>query len=179
MPRRPLPSELFDCDRVAGTLWVGSFPPLDARTRTSVDVVAFTAEEHQPPAYRLAHVRIIRAPLTDDGFPLPARQWQAAISAASKVRHHLDLSERVLVTCHAGKNRSALVAAMALMMPPHLRIGVVHTPACLRSDQAIKMVRRARGIFTLSNAAFVEHLRSLDGLLCVGRMVTFAPHVYP
>lgn len=177
MPRRPLPSELFDCDRVSGTLWVGSLPPLDSRLRATVDVVAFTAEEHQPPRQKLQYLISIKAPLSDDGYPLKPKQWKAAVKAAERIRHYLDLGERVLVTCHAGRNRSALVAAMALMMPPHMNMASIQTPACVRSEQAIALVRKARGPFTLSNASFVQHLRSLDGI-CAGARVAFAPHVF-
>lgn len=56
---------------------------------------------------------------------------------------------RVLVRCSGGLNRSGLVVASTLV-----RLG--HTP-----DEAIGLVRRARGPWALTNPAFVTHLRSL------------------
>lgn len=54
----------------------------------------------------------------------------------------------VLVRCSGGLNRSGLVVASALV-----RLG--HGP-----EEAIALVRRARGPWALTNPAFVSHLRS-------------------
>ena len=56
---------------------------------------------------------------------------------------------RVLVRCSGGLNRSGLVVAATLV-----RLG--HGP-----DEAIGLVRRARGPWALTNPAFVRHLRAL------------------
>jgi protein-tyrosine phosphatase len=56
---------------------------------------------------------------------------------------------RVLVRCSGGLNRSGLVVASAL-------VGMGHEP-----DEAIAMVRAARGPWALTNPAFVTHVRAL------------------
>lgn len=56
---------------------------------------------------------------------------------------------RVLVRCSGGLNRSGLVAAVALT---HLGHPV---------DEAVSLVRRARGPWALTNPMFVAHLRTL------------------
>ena len=58
---------------------------------------------------------------------------------------------RVLVRCSGGLNRSGLVVASTLV-----RLG--HDP-----DDAIGLVRRARGPWALTNPAFVAHLRASAG----------------
>jgi hypothetical protein len=58
---------------------------------------------------------------------------------------------RVLVRCSGGLNRSGLVVAATLV-----RLG--HAP-----DEAIGLVRSARGPWALTNPAFVTHLRDLAG----------------
>lgn len=58
---------------------------------------------------------------------------------------------RVLVRCSGGLNRSGLVVASALV-----RLG--HPP-----DEAIALVRAARGPWALTNPAFVAHLRTTTG----------------
>lgn len=55
---------------------------------------------------------------------------------------------RVLVRCSGGLNRSGLVVASALV-----RLG--HAP-----DEAIRLVRAARGAWALTNPMFVSHLRT-------------------
>lgn len=55
--------------------------------------------------------------------------------------------KRVLVRCSGGLNRSGLVVASALVRMGH------------DADEAIAMVRTARGPWALTNPAFVSHLR--------------------
>jgi hypothetical protein len=61
----------------------------------------------------------------------------------------VESGRRVLVRCSGGLNRSGLVVAGTLV-----RLG--HGP-----DEAIALVRRARGPWALTNPAFVTHLRGL------------------
>lgn len=56
---------------------------------------------------------------------------------------------RVLVRCSGGLNRSGLVVALALIRLGH------------PSDEAVALVRAARGPWALTNPGFVTHLRSL------------------
>jgi protein-tyrosine phosphatase len=67
-------------------------------------------------------------------------------AAARTVAQRVQAVRRVLVHCWAGLNRSGVVSARALMF-----MGVPVTDAIAR-------VRSARGVWALSNAAFVEWL---------------------
>ncbi|GAB3262402.1 protein-tyrosine phosphatase family protein [Nocardioides dilutus] len=67
---------------------------------------------------------------------------------AGIVAEALGAGRRVLVRCSGGLNRSGLVVASSLV-----RLG--HAP-----DDAIALVRRARGPWALTNPGFVSHLRT-------------------
>ena len=67
---------------------------------------------------------------------------------AGLVADAVGADRRVLVRCSGGLNRSGLVVASALV-----RLG--HPP-----DEAIALVRRARGPWALTNPGFVTYLRS-------------------
>ena len=56
---------------------------------------------------------------------------------------------RVLVRCSGGLNRSGLVSALAL------------THLGRSADEAVALVRAARGPWALTNPGFVAHLKSL------------------
>ena len=66
---------------------------------------------------------------------------------ADVVAQALGAGRKVLVRCSGGLNRSGLVVASVLV-----RLG--HGP-----DEAIALVRRARGPWALTNPGFVTHLR--------------------
>lgn len=70
---------------------------------------------------------------------------------ADRVLAVRDEGGRVLVRCSGGLNRSGLVVATALVKQGH-------TP-----DEALALVRAARGPWALTNPGFVAHLRSHAG----------------
>jgi protein-tyrosine phosphatase len=87
----------------------GSAPP--AGVSLPFDVIVLAAEEYQPdlPGYEVMHVPL------DDGPP-PDRVTRMRIrSAARKVADHVSLGHRVLVTCWQGRNRSGVIAGLALV----------------------------------------------------------------
>lgn len=96
---------------------------------------------------------------------MSAEERKIALSAARKVRNMLDRGQTVLVTCHAGLNRSGLISGLALMLPS---TGMSITPGCLTSMQAIYAIRRARGSRALSNPQFVRMLERAE-CLCPSR----------
>jgi hypothetical protein len=172
------PSDLgIDANFVAGDLFQGAFPPLDDRLDRCTDVVVFAASELQPTPNRARRVTRIFAPNDDDGTPMTSAQWAIAKDAAVKVRRHLDRGRRVLVTCHAGLNRSGLISAMAMMLPPSQGARCGRTPSCLRSSEAIYLVRAARGPMALSNKEFEKVLHWLSGKLCPGARPVFSPRL--
>ncbi len=99
----------FDASRVHHRLYLGSRPQPDTNL-SHYDVVVFCAYEHQPPT-PLGKIGI-HVPLHEDSFP--DEDAKAAHDAARLVAEHVTAGRHVLVTCLYGRNRSALVAALAL-----------------------------------------------------------------
>ena len=110
-----------------GRLAQGSAP--SPRVRLPFDVVVLAAEEYQPdlPGYPV----VMHVPL-DDGPP-PDRDTRRRIrSAAQEVAEHVRLGHRVLVTCWQGRNRSGVIAGLALV-----RLGVPR-------ERAVRRIQRLR-----------------------------------
>ena len=102
-----------------------------------------TREGYGPPA-EVEHVVLRMADAAVDGG---TAERVAAI--ADRVATAVDAGRRVLVRCSGGLNRSGLVVASALV-----RTG--RTP-----EEAMALVRAARGPWALTNPGFVTHLRTL------------------
>jgi protein-tyrosine phosphatase len=92
-----------------GRLAQGSAPPL--AVRVPFDTIVLAAMEYQPdlPGYE-----VLRVPL-DDGSA-PDSQTRARIRSASReVARRIRAGRRVLVTCWQGRNRSGVIAGLALV----------------------------------------------------------------
>jgi protein-tyrosine phosphatase len=87
----------------------GSAPPPGARM--PFDVVVLAAMEYQPelPGYRVMHV-----PLDDSGPPPTKLDRMRIRHAARDIADLVRLRHRVLVTCAQGRNRSGVLAGLAL-----------------------------------------------------------------
>jgi protein-tyrosine phosphatase len=86
----------------------GSAPP--PGVRLPFEVVVLAAEEYQP---ELPGFTVLRVPL-DDGPP-PDKATRLRIrEAARRVGAYVQGGQRVLVTCFAGRNRSGVIAGLAL-----------------------------------------------------------------
>lgn len=133
----------MDADRIAPKLYLGGAP----RSCGPFDVVVLAAYELQNIPLRCV---VIQAPL-DDAVP-SKEEIKTALSAARKVQQFRRQGARVLVTCAQGINRSALIAALALMMEG------------LSARKAIAQIRRNRKAHMkpLSNKAFVQVLRQYE-----------------
>ena len=130
--------------QIIPNLWQGGLVPRGHIQ--GVDVLVLCAMEHQPRSAELPGVRmVVHAPM-DDAEP-SLEEVVTARQAAAHVAHALRHGRRVLVTCAQGRNRSGLVSALALT-----RLGA-------SPDQAIRLVRRARGANALSNPHFVDVIR--------------------
>ncbi len=96
----------------------GGAPP--EGVRIPFDVIVLAAREWQP---ELRGYEVIRAPLTDEGPP-PTEAERALIRASAKqVAKRIREGKRVLSTCWKGRNRSGVIAGLALVelgMPPRL-----------------------------------------------------------
>jgi protein-tyrosine phosphatase len=106
-------------------------------------VVSMTTRDGYGPSEGIEH-HVAR--MADAGVDagIAARVDELAVTIAEA----LGAGRRVLVRCSGGLNRSGLVVAATLV-----RLG--HAP-----DDAIVLVRRARGPWALTNPAFVSFLRA-------------------
>jgi protein-tyrosine phosphatase len=98
-----------------GLLAQGSAPPQGVRL--PFDVIVLSAMEYQPdlPGYH-----VIKMPL-DDGPPPDKLTRMRIRRTARQIADHVRLGHRVLVTCWQGRNRSGVLAGLALVdlgMPP-------------------------------------------------------------
>jgi protein-tyrosine phosphatase len=140
--------QTMDASNVATRLWVGARPPFDCDL-PRFDVLVLCAEELQPE--RLAfHGLVIRCPIPD--ATLSNAELTRALLASSAVADALSRGQRVLVTCAAGINRSALVAALALARIT--RMGAV---------ELMLLMRQRRHPMALSNPYFQQVLHKLVG----------------
>jgi hypothetical protein len=140
--------------RITGRLWVGAFPPPGDYAK-SFDTIVFTAMEHQPSAESYPGVRVRHHPFDDSVSPTK-KDLEAAAMASAAVARDLQRGRRVLVTCAMGRNRSALVAALALQRCTGAAGADVLSLVRARRTDAV-------GVRALSNPAFQKLLRSLPG----------------
>lgn len=135
--------------RVATNLWVGSAPTTRAHRAAIIkhfDVLVLCAEEYQPSARAFPGVEVVRCGIDD--ADLTRREKNRVFWGAIEVLGARQNGQRVLVTCWQGRNRSALVAAAALIFGGRSAQG------------AIAQVRRGRKVsHVLSNPSFVNFLR--------------------
>lgn len=143
---------MLDATEVYRGIWVGSAPE-PGYYGGRFDVIVLTSLEYQPPAYGFPGVIVRRFPFNDTGRPSD-EDWREAWRAASAVAHDVSVGRRVLISCNMGRNRSALVAALAI----HMLTG-------MSGARAGRIVRDRRtdlfGVRALSNDAFRGMLRSL------------------
>jgi hypothetical protein len=137
----------LDASNIVRRLWIGSKPPLD-RPLPDFDILVLCAREIQPERVGFQG-KVIRVPLPD--AILNDTEVRAALVGARSVARELAAGKRVLVTCQAGLNRSAFVAALALGM-------VSKMPAIDRVD----LIRQRRAPGALHNSHFVELLHKFS-----------------
>jgi protein-tyrosine phosphatase len=136
----------MDASNIATRLWVGGRPPFD-RDLPEFDLLVLCAQELQPVHVEF-HGRCLRCPIPDG--QLDHQELTRAVLAAKEVGDALLSGNRVLVTCAAGLNRSALVAGMALARA-----------TTMTADQIIERIRQRRDPRALYNVHFQEILRRL------------------
>lgn len=86
----------------------GSKPPVGVRL--PFDTIVLAAREYQP---RMPGFEVVHVPLVDDE-PTPSDRKRIH-AAAQAVAQRLRAGRRVLVTCRMGKNRSGVIAGLALV----------------------------------------------------------------
>jgi protein-tyrosine phosphatase len=133
-------------DQIARGLYIGGV----LQTCGPFDVVVLAAREFQDLSLPC---KVIHAPL-DDSVPTKS-DIALALSAARQVQALRRRGAKVLVTCAQGRNRSALIVALVLMMEG------------MSADQAIQRVVERRksapfGLKALTNRDFIKVLREYE-----------------
>jgi protein-tyrosine phosphatase len=146
-----------NADRVAKNLWVGGVPTDPAEVDENFDALVLSAKEFQDvfPVHQYPGTYVIHAPMVD-GNP-STEEIARALDAGIKVFELNSKGKKVLVTCAAGVNRSALIAALAMV------VGGV--PA----DGAVNKIRKNRkalsGSMPLFNPFFVNVLKTIEAAI--------------
>jgi protein-tyrosine phosphatase len=141
----------FDANEIVNNLWQGAIPPQGIFLSNKFDLVIFAAKEYQPLRSSYPNIDIIYAPNYDnskiemDDIAINIAN-QAADLAASALRDN----KKVLVTCHAGINRSGLIVALSIhkLFPD------------IPMTDIINIIRKKR-TGALTNKLFVKYLLSL------------------
>lgn len=155
----------LDASPVIGTLFIGSFPAPRKSIQDEVDAIVLCAAERQPLAEAYPGVKVLHCPLYDDIAPLTPEECAMVQKTVRKIRILLDEGKTVLVTCFAGLNRSGFIAAMSLLCPRNINNRVLNvgvTPGCMLATEAIRLVRKARGIHALANPKFTYILAECE-----------------
>jgi len=137
---------------VDGVLAQGAYPGgVDPKVLWKhFDVLVLMAEEGQPDMLVYPGKKVLRAPI-DDG-DLTERYDRRIQRVLPDVIASVQQGKRVLVTCMAGRNRSGVMVALAL----------VHLLPCWTSEQIVSHIRARRKAISgpaMSNEAFVERVR--------------------
>lgn len=148
---KPALSVAFDADLIVPGLYQGSYPPEGSVLRdTGFDALVLCAKHLQTPASAFPGIAVVHAPAVDDkNVPVFRDVLARALKAAKEVAERIQGGQNVLVTCHAGLNRSGLVSGLAL----HVLYGW-SGKRCVRQVQA----KRQEALF---NERFVEALTRL------------------
>jgi protein-tyrosine phosphatase len=133
---------------IVPNLFVGSKP--SPGQHEGFDTIVLAAMEYQPASELFPGAEVIRVPLDDvPNRPLREDEIADATKVGSRVARRLRAGRRVLVTCRLGLNRSGLIAALAM-----------HEVYGMSADAIIARLRRARGVWALSNPNFERLLRT-------------------
>lgn len=140
--------ERLDASNITRRLWIGGKPPFD-RDLPGVDVLVLCAQELQPDKLGFRGA-VIRCPIPDS--VLSTHELRRALITGREVAKQLVSGKRVLVTCAAGRNRSALVAGLALGLTYRLSatqvielIRAKRHPECLYNPEFPKIIHRFIG----------------------------------
>lgn len=146
---RDAPGPESSWDEIVPGLWMGghvrvepggSLRPVVVGGEFDLVVSLYSRAGHGPPP----GVEHLVAEIPDR--PLSAARIDAVRQAADTAARAVEAGRTVLVRCHYGYNRSGLVVAQALVLLGH------DAPA------AIRLVRRKRSPWALSNRTFQDYL---------------------
>jgi len=148
-----------DADEIVPGLWVGAWPRINTlaalKLTHAIEVVVFMARDAQPsPEHHQAGLEVVMAPIDDCRYMSQADE-RTTLMAATYVAACLIKQRPVLVTCAAGINRSAMVAALAL------RGALGYAPSHAIDVVRLKRHPQTSGIPVLSNDTFVKFIREV------------------
>lgn len=136
--------------RIIGGIWQGSEPKFGGSLRRAgFDALVLAAEEFQPPSSSFPGVRVHHAPLDDHLNPLTSKEWATIIGAANFAVHQAKRGRKVLITCHAGINRSGIITALTVSL----------LYGCT-GKKAVALIKERRP-GALRNTSFVHHIESV------------------
>jgi protein-tyrosine phosphatase len=139
----------LDATCIGPRLYQGSAPNSGSALRNArFTLVVLCAKEYQPSSERFPGVHVLHVPF-DDSLTPSIGELRAAAAAADTVAREIRNGGRVLVTCMAGRNRSGLVTAMALVALNGWT-----------GDQAARHIQALRPN-ALTNTAFVAFLNTV------------------
>lgn len=105
----------IDATCIGSRLYQGSAPRAgNALKNARFTLLVLCANEYQPTSDRFPGISVLHCPF-DDSLTPSIQELRAAAKAADVVAREIRSGGRVLVTCMAGRNRSGLVMAMALV----------------------------------------------------------------
>jgi len=147
---------VIEASQIAPGLFVGSFPA-EGWTLASAGVgtLALCACDHQPPTERFPGLEVARIDLVDDGSPITREHFVEAMHLAAHLAARVREGRNVLCTCRHGRNRSALVAALAL--------AALTGCGGERAARIVRMRRRSPYGPALTNSGFVRALSMVPG----------------
>lgn len=144
----------LNADKVGRNLWVGAVPTDPSLVDKHFDGLVLAAREFQDvfPVHKYPGTKLILAPLDDD--KPTGEEKVTALKAALDVYDMNKQGKKVLVTCAKGVNRSALIAALAMVL------------AGDSGNDAIAKIRAARkpvsGATPLFNQHFCQMIKDVD-----------------
>lgn len=105
----------LDANEIIPGLWVGSKPPKgEFLHKNGYTHVVLCSPDYQLPAKDFPNVNVIHCPFEDNNNIINAHTLNLVFVTAKLVAEAHKASGKILVTCYAGLNRSALLAALAL-----------------------------------------------------------------
>jgi hypothetical protein len=136
----------LEAHQIAPGLWQGSNPRRGPMlSQIGFRTLVLCAMERQYPSSEFPGLEVVHAPM-DDSAVVPVKMAHRAAEHAARA---VVAGHKVLVVCNMGKNRSGLVAALALWY-----LTGAHGHVCVRRVQAARPI-------ALDNRYFVDYLKTL------------------